>query len=73
MPFTRRRLLWAAGLIPLGLAASAIASGAGDMIRSTARTLRPRAAGTSATRCALCGAVGHAMLDPRCPAARRII
>jgi hypothetical protein len=35
-------------------------------------SMRPATDGTSATRCALCGAVDHAMLDPRCPRALRV-
>ena len=73
MPLTRRRLLQAAGLVPIGFAVSALAASAGEAIRSAAAALRPPAAGTTATRCALCGATGHTMLDPRCPAAPKVI
>jgi hypothetical protein len=34
---------------------------------------RPAPAGTSATRCAQCGASDHNMLDRRCPAAPRVM
>lgn len=73
MPLTRRRLLQAAGLVPIGFAVSALASTAGDAIRSAAAALRPPSAGTTATRCARCGARDHTMLDPRCPAAPKLI
>lgn len=73
MPLTRRHLLWAAGIIPAGLAVSAIATTTGDALRGAAEALRPRASGTSAIRCALCGQPGHNMLDPRCPAARKVV
>lgn len=40
-------------------------------IRGAARVVRPGAlSGSSATRCALCGATGHAML--RCPHVRKV-
>jgi hypothetical protein len=41
------------------------------VVRAAARWGRPRAVGTSATRCALCGSPGHAML--RCPGQREVI
>lgn len=73
MPFTRRQLLRAAGIVPIGLTVSALVAHVGAILRSSAAALRPRASGTSATRCALCGSAGHTMLDPRCPAARKVI
>ena len=73
MAFTRRQLLRFAGVVPIGLTVSALVASAGGILRSTAAALRPPGSGTSATRCALCGSDGHSMLDPRCPAARKVI
>jgi hypothetical protein len=70
---TRRKLLLMAGLLPAGLAASGFVAGAGEIVRSVAQALRPASHGTSSTRCALCGGVGHTMLDSRCPAARKVV
>jgi len=39
----------------------------------TARLARPTAAGRSTTRCAVCGAADHRMLDRRCPGAPEVI
>jgi hypothetical protein len=36
------------------------------------RVSRPRASGTSATRCAQCGGA-HSMLDPSCPRAPEVL
>ena len=73
MPLTRRQLLRAASIAPIGLAIAALVEHAGKVVDSAAAALRPPAFGTSATRCAACGGRGHTMLDPRCPAARRVI
>jgi hypothetical protein len=73
MPLTRRQLLRAAGIVPIGLTVSALVAHAGEIIHSTAAALRPSGSGTSATRCAQCGGDGHSMLDPRCPAARKVV
>lgn len=73
MPLTRRRLLLAASAAPIGLALAALVGRAGDVADSAAAALRPAATGTSATRCAACGGMSHTMLDPRCPAARKVI
>jgi hypothetical protein len=73
MPLTRRQLLRAAGIVPIGLTVSALVAHAGEILHSTAAALRPGATGTSATRCAQCGGGDHTMLDPRCPAARKVI
>jgi len=66
-------LLRAAGLIPVGIGVAAISPRVGDAIRSATAALRPSASGTSATRCAACGAGDHSMLDPGCPAARKVL
>ena len=72
MALTRRQLLRAASIVPIGLTVSALVAGVGNTLRSSAAALRPTASGTSATRCAQCGGAGHTMLDPRCPSARRV-
>jgi hypothetical protein len=66
-------LLRAAGLIPVGISVAALTPRVGDAIRAATAALRPSATGTSSTRCALCGAGNHAMLDPGCPAARNVL
>lgn len=73
MPITRRDMLRAAIVIPTGAAVAAFVGRAGETLRVAARELRPEPDGTSATRCAACGARGHTMLDPHCPAARKVI
>jgi hypothetical protein len=73
MPLTRRQLLRAASVVPIGLTVSAIVAHASEIVHSTAAALRPSSSGTSATRCAQCGGSNHTMLDPRCPAARKVI
>ena len=70
---TRRRLLVGAAAIPALAAANHAARSLAGVVGSTVRAVRPPADGTSATRCARCGARDHAMLDPRCPAAKRVI
>ena len=73
MPLTRRDLLRIGAFAPVGFVAGRAAAKVSDAITRSAPGLRPRAAGTSATRCAACGANDHTMLDPRCPAAKRVI
>lgn len=70
---TRRRLLLGAAAIPALAAADRAARSIAGVVGSTVRAIRPPADGTSATRCARCGARDHAMLDARCPAAKRVI
>lgn len=66
---TRRRLL-----VPLAaLTATSAFSGTLAARRRVMLPSRPLASGTSATRCAQCGAHDHTMLDRRCPAAPRVI
>lgn len=67
-PTSRRRLLLAAVLAPVVLLVARF----GDLIRAVGGALRPPASGSSATRCAACGAADHAMLDPGCPATPRV-
>jgi hypothetical protein len=66
---SRRRLL-----IPLAAATTTyiVAAAIPALSRTVARA-RPAAWGTSATRCAQCGARGHTMLDARCPLAPRVL
>ncbi len=73
MPLSRRRLLLAS--IGAGLAVPIIATAGrlDALLRAGARTVRPPSVGTTATRCAQCGAQDHGMLDPRCPAAPRVM
>jgi hypothetical protein len=73
MHLTRRRLLFGAAAIPALAAADRATRSIAGVIGTALRTVRPPAEGTSATRCGLCGASDHAMLDPRCPAAKRLI
>lgn len=73
MPLTRRELLRIGAFAPVGFVAARAATALGRAITRSAPGLRPTASGTSATRCAACGANDHTMLDPRCPAARRVI
>jgi hypothetical protein len=70
---TRRQLLLGAAAIPALAAANHAARSVAGVVGSTVRAVRPQANGTSATRCARCGARDHAMLDPRCPSAKRVI
>lgn len=72
MSLTRRRLLAAAAAVPALVVVERGLRAAGDLVTGAARAVRPPADGTSVTRCALCGARDHAMLDPRCPAAKRV-
>jgi len=73
MHLTRRRLLLGAAAIPAVAAADHATRAIAGVIGTAVRAARPPADGTSATRCAFCGASDHAMLDPRCPAARRVV
>jgi hypothetical protein len=73
MAMTRRRLLAAAVTLPLFLVARRGVELAGDVIGGAIRSVRPAAAGTSATRCAQCGSPDHTMLDPRCELAPRVL
>jgi hypothetical protein len=73
MQVTRRRLLEVAAAVPAGVVLAALGARASQVILGAASSLRPSPDGTSATRCALCGRADHAMLDPACPAARKVI
>ena len=73
MPLTRREILRIGAFVPVGFVASRAVAAVSGAVTRAASGLRPQAAGTSATRCAACGASDHTMLDPRCPAAKRVI
>jgi hypothetical protein len=57
------------------LAVPAVAVGAGAMgvARRGIAAMRPAARGTTSLTCAQCGADGHTMLDPGCPAAPKVV
>jgi len=74
-PTSRRRLLVAAAAAPLVVASTRLADVlriVDDAGRVAADAIRPSATGSTATRCASCGAADHGMLDPACPAAPRV-
>jgi hypothetical protein len=72
MRLSRRHVLAIAAVVPVALVAERGTRFAVDGVRSAASALRPPGQGTSATRCGLCGSPDHSMLDPRCPAAKRV-
>ena len=59
-------------LAPVAAVLVASLTGLGAAARNLLPT-RPLPSGTSASRCAQCGATGHGMLDRRCPAAPKVI
>ena len=63
----RRAILPLAGAMATALVASAVGAA-----RAFALGARPAPSGTSATRCAQCGAPDHTMLDARCPRAQHV-
>ncbi len=69
---SRRDVLVAAALVQAGALVGAALNAVGEVVARAAPSLRPQATGTSATRCAACGAGDHSMLDPGCPAARKV-
>jgi 4-hydroxy-3-methylbut-2-enyl diphosphate reductase IspH len=66
---SRRRLL--AGLVGAPLAGAAAVTA--TRLGANAAVLRPGAHGTSASRCAQCGARDHTMLDAACPASPEVV
>ena len=68
-PSSRRRFLVGALAAPAVLVGARILGAAGSAVRS----VRPRARGSSTTTCALCGSIAHAMLDPSCPSAPKVV
>lgn len=73
MPVSRRRLILLTASIPALALLGRVVDIAGQAIHEAARGARPAGDGTSATRCAQCGASDHTMLDPRCPFAPRVM
>jgi hypothetical protein len=73
MHLTRRRLLLAAAALPALAGLDRAGRSVGVLVGGAVRAARPAADGTSATRCATCGGRDHAMLDRRCPAARKVV
>lgn len=65
---SRRGFLIGALMVPAAVLGARLA---GAIARSSG-AIRPRASGSSTTRCAQCGGTGHAMLDPTCPNAPRV-
>jgi hypothetical protein len=70
MPVTRRRLLIAVGGASAFVVTERGVRTAAAAVGRAAAAMRPAPSGTSTTRCALCGAADHSMLDPGCPRAR---
>jgi len=67
MVTTRRRFVFAAGIVSLAGLAAAAARKLEPAAVAAAPALRPAARGSSAGLCARCGAQDHATLDPSCP------
>jgi hypothetical protein len=65
----RRAFLLGALALPAAFAGARLISTAADGVRAA----RPRAAGTTTSRCASCGGNDHTMLDPRCPSAPEVV
>jgi hypothetical protein len=61
-------LIGLAGVPALIAAAKALSAARGSIA-----AMRPGSRGTSAGICASCGARGHTMLDPACPASRKVV
>jgi hypothetical protein len=72
MSLSRRRLLWLSFVLPVGALVGTVAKAHDRITRGMAARVRPSPSGTSAARCAMCGAGGHTMLDDACPARRRV-
>ena len=73
MGVSRRGLLILAGAIPAAALSGRAIGIVADAVGKAAQAARPGGNGTSATRCAQCGASEHTMLDPRCPLAPRVL
>ena len=67
MATTRRRFVFAAGIVSLAGLAAAAARKLEPAAVAAAPALRPAARGSSAGLCARCGAQDHGTLDPSCP------
>ena len=68
MELSRRRLLVIASSLPLVAALAPVATTYARVSKAVAAQARPLPQGTSDSRCAVCGATGHRMLDTSCPA-----
>lgn len=66
---TRRGFLVGLASLPALVGAAKLAGAA----RAGVAAMRPGARGGSASVCAACGASGHTMLDPACPANPRVV
>ena len=66
---TRRGFLAGLASVPAMVGAARLAGAA----RAGVATMRPGARGRSGTVCAACGAEGHTMLDPACPADPKVV
>ena len=66
MVTTRRRFVFAAGIVSLAGLAAAAARKLEPAAVAAAPALRPAARGSSAGLCARCGAQDHGTLDPCC-------
>jgi hypothetical protein len=73
MRISRRSVLLAAAALPTVVFVDRAVRSIGDAARGAVLALRPAPDGTSATRCAQCGAPDHTMLDPACPLAPRVL
>jgi hypothetical protein len=66
---TRRGFLIGFASVPAMVGAARIAGAA----RAGVAAMRPGARGRSGRVCAACGAEGHTMLDPACPADPKVV
>ena len=55
------------------VAVSAVAARSLGAARAGVAAMRPGTRGRSGSVCGVCGAEGHAMLDPACPAHPRVV
>ena len=69
MAMTRRGFVVAAGVSAVGAFAARVARRVEPAVAAAVPALRPASLGTSAGRCAFCGSLAHATLDPSCPQA----
>ena len=66
---SRRGFLIGLASVPALVGAAKIAGAA----RAGVAAMRPGSSGRSSSVCAACGAPGHTMLDPTCPANPRVV
>jgi hypothetical protein len=69
MTLSRRRLLALVSSLPLLIAFAPVAATYARASRAVAARVRPLPQGRSDSRCAVCGATEHRMLDPTCRSA----